>query len=516
MKLFGNRQGKKQDPAEEDVLLPKDKSRLRENADDQEIEDELIDALDGVDEDFDLEMLLEIPVEEPEEIPEEEPASEEEAEAPAEPEIQEPPQEESASEEDAEGKAEEASEEAPEDGANPEEGSTTEEGGEPEPQEGTPEKEPMSFLKKMLISCGVTVAVLALAVGITVNYFLGLFNYQAADSDFFKTVSPSQLEEETYEDSELQAMAEAELANSLEATEEDLLRWNDHIDKITSDSSTYEIPISEDVYNILLVGTDNRAVGAVGRSDVMMLVSINQKTETIHLTSFLRDCYVAVPGYGKTRMNHSYAYGGPDLLMETIETNFKVHVDRYVAVDFFSFMDVVDTLGGVWMYMTESEIKTANKYIWSMNVNQLDLEWSDGYIWGDEGWRKLTGKQALGHARNRFDGNDYERTARQRNIINQILNGCKYATPSTLVDLAQVILPQITTDMTKSEILGYAANVGAYIGYDIEQHQIPAEGTYSGATISGMSVISLDLDDNIQYLQDTIYAGTDALEDQDE
>lgn len=391
---------------------------------------------------------------------------------------------------------------------------------EPDQEESTEEesqnaKEPMSFLKKMLISCGATVVVLSLIVGLSVNYFLNLLNYQKADSDYFQTVAPSELEEETYEDSELAALDEAEKENNLEATEEDLLRWNKHIDKITSDSSTYEVPISEDVYNILLVGTDNRAEGAVGRSDVMMLVSINQKTETIHLTSFLRDCYVAVPGYGKTRMNHSYAYGGPALLMETIETNFKVHVDRYVAVDFYSFMDVVDTLGGVWIYMNEDEIKTANKYIWSMNVNQLDLEWSDGYIWGDAGWRKLTGKQALGHARNRFDGNDYERTARQRNIINQIINGCKYATPSTLVDLAQVILPQITTDMTKSEILSYAANVGAYIGYDIEQHQIPAEGTYYGATISGMSVISLDLDDNIQYLQDTIYAGTEALDGDD-
>lgn len=387
------------------------------------------------------------------------------------------------------------------------------------PQEDSDEAEgppPMSFLKKMLISCGITLVVLGLAVGLTVNYFLGLLNYQAANSDFFKTVTPSELEEETYEDSELAALDAAEKAKNLEATEEELLRWNNHIDKITSDSSTYEIPISEDVYNILLVGTDNRTEAAVGRSDVMMLVSINQKTETIHLTSFLRDCYVAVPGYGKTRMNHSYAYGGPALLMETLETNFKVHVDRYVAVNFFSFMDVVDTLGGVWIYMNEDEIKTANKYIWSMNVNQLDAEWSDGYIWGGEGWRKLSGKQALGHARNRFDGSDYERTARQRNIINQILNGCKYATPSTLVDLVQVILPQITTDMTKSEILNYAANVGAYIGYDIEQHQIPAAGTYSGATISGMSVISLDLDENIQYLQDTIYAGTDALDQDDE
>ena len=83
------------------------------------------------------------------------------------------------------------------------------------------------------------------------------------------------------------------------------------------------------------------------------------------------------------------------------------------------------------------------------------------------------------------------------------------ASPATLVDLAQVILPQVTTDMTKSEILGYAANVAAYLGYDVQQQQIPASGTYSSATISGMSVISLDLDANIKYLQGTVYEGTE-------
>lgn len=495
MKLFGNKHGASHRQSEETPLFPQDKSPLRGEGDTQEIDDEYIDPLELTD-DFSA---PDQPVtRNPEET---DPSASDPDEADG---TRTEPQEESPStpEEDSQLPQEEASPVEPQE--------ETQEDAPPEP------RPPMGFVKKMLISCGITLVVISVAVFGVANYFLGLFNYQAADSKFFKTVSPSELEEELYEDSELAALDADEKSRQLEATEEDLLRWNDHIDKITSDSSTYEIPISEDVYNILLVGTDNRTESSVGRSDVMMLVSINQKTETIHLTSFLRDCYVAVPGYGKTRMNHSYAYGGPALLMETLETNFKVHVDRYVAVDFYSFMDVVDTLGGVWIYMNESEIKTANKYIWSMNVNQLDLEWSDGYIWGGEGWRKLTGKQALGHARNRFDGSDYERTARQRNIINQILNGCKYATPATLVDLVQVILPQITTDMTKSEILGYAANVAAYINYDIEQHQIPAAGTYSGATISGMSVISLDLDENIQYLQDTIYAGTDALDNDDD
>lgn len=372
----------------------------------------------------------------------------------------------------------------------------------------------MRLWKKSLISFIVCIAVIGGGFAGCVYYFLGLINYQSADSDYFETVSAaSQLEEETYEDSYLQELDEEDKADDLEATPEELERWNSYIDKITSDDSTFEIPISEDVYNILLIGTDNREEGAAGRSDAMILVSINQKTENIYLTSFLRDCYVSIPGYGKTRLNHAYAYGGPDLLMETLEDNFKVHVDKYVSVDFYSFMDVVDVLGGVWMPMSEEEVKVANKYIWSMN-KLMDLDWDTDYLWGsgygEEGWRLLNGKQALAHARNRYTGSDYERTARQRNIINQIINGAMQSSPATLVDLAQAVLPQITTDLTKSEILSYAANIGAYVNYNIEQLQIPAAGTYSGATISGMSVISLDLEDNIEYLQETIYAGTDS------
>ena len=170
-------------------------------------------------------------------------------------------------------------------------------------------------------------------------------------------------------------------------------------------------------------------------------------------------------------------------------------------------MDVVDVLGGVWINVTEEEQEITNDYIWSMN-DLMGEEWSEDYIW-NSGWQLLNGKQALCYARNRYTGNDYERTARQRTIISQIINGAMSASPSTLVSLAQVILPQITTDLTKTEVLSYAANIGAYLNYDIVSQQIPAAGTYSGATIDGMSVISFDLDENIEFLQGTIYAGTE-------
>lgn len=369
-------------------------------------------------------------------------------------------------------------------------------------------KRRMSTRKKVLIGVVIFLVVLLGGVGLFINYLLDLINYQAANSDYFATVSTAEeLPEETAENSYLEQLDEEDKKDELEATASELEQWNEHIEDVTSDSSSYAIPISKDVYNILLIGSDTRESGEVGRSDAMILVSINQKTQTIYLTSFLRDCYVSIPGYGNTRLNHAFAYGGPDLLEKTLEQNFKVHVDRYVAVDFFSFMDVIDTLGGVYINVSEDEQKVTNNYIWSMN-KLMDEDWSDDYLWSS-GWQKLNGKQALCYARNRYTGNDYERTARQRAIINQIIDGAMQASPATLVDLAQVILPQVTTDMTKSEILGYAANVAAYLGYDIQQQQIPTSGTYSSATISGMSVISLDLDANIKYLQGTVYEGTE-------
>lgn len=369
-------------------------------------------------------------------------------------------------------------------------------------------KRRMSTRKKVLIGVVIFLVVLLAGVGLFINYLLDLINYQAANSDYFATVSTAEeLPEETAENSYLEQLDEEDKKDEMEATASELEQWNDHIEDVTSDRSSYAIPISEDVYNILLIGSDTRESGEVGRSDAMILVSINQKTQTIYLTSFLRDCYVSIPGYGNTKLNHAFAYGGPDLLEKTLEQNFKVHVDRYVAVDFFSFMDVIDILGGVYINVSEEEQKVTNNYIWSMN-KLMGEEWSNDYLWSS-GWQKLNGKQALCYARNRYTGNDYERTARQRTIINQIIDGAMQASPATLVDLAQVILPQVTTDMTKSEILGYAANVAAYLGYDVQQQQIPASGTYSSATISGMSVISLDLDANIKYLQSTIYEGTE-------
>lgn len=378
-----------------------------------------------------------------------------------------------------------------------------------------PKKKRKVTVKRVLIVGLSCLVVVLIGCGLFVNYLLGLINYQKANSDFFVKVSNVEdMEPEEAVTSRLEALDRQELDSTMEASPEDLARWDSALASVTSDNSLYTVPVDEDVYNILLVGSDARDLSEAARSDAMILVSLNQKSKTIYLTSFLRDCYVSIPGYGNTRLNHAFAYGGPQLLMDTLESNFKIHVDRYMAVNFYSFMDVIDILGGVWIYVTEEEADITNDYIWSMN-KLLGEDWDSDYLWS-YGWYKLNGKQALAYARNRYVGNDYERTARQRTVISQIYEGAMQASPAVLVDLAVAILPQIVTDMTKSEVLGYAANALAYMDYEMVSQQIPAPGTYSGATISGMSVISLDLDDNIEFLQSTVYGDVSYSSEQGE
>ena len=367
-----------------------------------------------------------------------------------------------------------------------------------------PKKKRKITAKRVLIVGLSCLVVVLIGCGLFVNYLLGLINYQKANSDYFATVSdPAALAEEEAINEKYAAMDKAALDSALEADEEDLARWDQAL-KTVNEDAMYKVPVDEDVYNILLVGTDARDLSEAARSDTMILVSLNQKSKTIYLTSFLRDCYVSIPGYGNTRLGHAFAYGGPALLMETLENNFKVHVDRYMVVNFYSFMDIIDILDGVWIYVTEEEAEVTNDYIWSMNKLLEEEDPVADYLWS-YGWYRLNGKQALAYARNRYVGNDYERTLRQRNIIEQVYNGAMESSPAVLVDLAVAILPQIVTDMTKSEVLGYAANALAYMDYEIVSQQIPAPGTYSGATISGMSVISLDMEDNIEFLQSTVY-----------
>jgi len=277
-------------------------------------------------------------------------------------------------------------------------------------------------------------------------------------------------------------------------------------EKILANMEGNQTPIMEDkdVLNILLIGSDTRKAGGTGRSDAMIIVSINKKTKTITATSVLRDIYLQIPGKKNNRLNAAYAFGGADLLMETIEQNLKIELSRYASVDFYAFIDVIDELGGITLEVTDNEIPVINNYVTEIN-----------YLIGEEltldhllepGLIMLNGKQALGYSRNRYIGNsDFERTARQRRVLEQIFSDVKDLNLIELNDLVNIVLPQVTTNLTKGEMFSLILSLPSYANYDLQQWRIPIDGSYSNMRIGGMAVIDVDFQSNIDEIERKIY-----------
>lgn len=274
------------------------------------------------------------------------------------------------------------------------------------------------------------------------------------------------------------------------------------IRKNMEDKST---PVLSDknVTNILLIGMDNRVKGESARSDAMILVSINKKARSITATSLLRDIYLQIPGKNNNRLNAACAYGGPALLMDTIEQNFKVSVDRYVSVDFYVFMDIIDAVGGVTVDVTREELTVINDYIAELNKLRGEQAGSD-YL-TEPGEFKLNGKQALAYARIRYIGTDFERTARQRRVLNEAFQKVKKLNLIQLNSLLNKILPQVTTNLTEGEIFSMILSLPKYTGYEIKQCRIPVDNSYELMRIRGMDVITLDFNKNIKALKEEIY-----------
>ncbi len=259
----------------------------------------------------------------------------------------------------------------------------------------------------------------------------------------------------------------------------------------------------EEVCNILLIGTDERREGDTERSDTMILLSINPKTNRMIMTSFLRDSYVEIPGYGKSRLNAAYQRGGAALLAQTIEQNFKVGIDYYAKVDFFSFVDLVDAVGGVMIDVDEGEMNYVNGYLNEIN-SLLGAPAGDCYLTAS-GIQLLNGKQALSYARIRYIGTDFQRTQRQREILQGVMAKAKQAGPENLLALLDTVLPQITTDIPKHEMTMLICKSLFYLSYHMEENRIPMDKTWWDEDANGQEVLGMDFEANIQGIRQMIY-----------
>lgn len=253
-----------------------------------------------------------------------------------------------------------------------------------------------------------------------------------------------------------------------------------------------EDQIDNDVYNVLLVGTDSRDPNAdMGRSDSMMLVSFNKNEGKSSVISFLRDMLVDIDGYGKSRLGHTYAYGGVGLTINTLNQQFGLDIQNYVTINFENLVNIIDELGGIEVTLTEEEAE------YYRQNGMPDIQ---------AGPVTLTGSQALAHARNRTLDSDFGRTRRQRSVMYGIYRKVlEQRDPSTLMPLITYCMTQVKTNMSVTEIYNMATDVLSVDNLKTQQAAVPQEGTYNSITYEGMAVLEIDMEANKQYINELLY-----------
>lgn len=332
-------------------------------------------------------------------------------------------------------------------------------------------KASVKWKRTLLITISVILALVLILVIVGVAYAESLLNRINKNPD------DSTISQEEYQD----------YINQTEESDPDFTGPTLDPGDVEWDQNDEVVKDEEHIINILLIGQDRRPGQGRQRSDVMLLCTLNTKTKELTMTSFLRDLYVPIPGYDDNRLNACYAFAGMKLLNKCLENNFGVHVDGNLEVDFDGFAQIIDLMGGVDMYLTQAE------------ANFLINRGSDA----TEGMNHLDGKAALLYTRNRYVGNgDFTRTERQRKVITALVEKCRGMSVSQMKELAETMLPMITTDLSNKEILSYMMEILPLVReLKIKNITIPAEGTYKYASIRGMSVLVPDLAANREILK---------------
>lgn len=260
----------------------------------------------------------------------------------------------------------------------------------------------------------------------------------------------------------------------------------------------------EGVYNILLLGEEAIGSGSGrGRTDVIVVATMNTITKELKLTSLMRDTFVQIPGFQDNKLNSAYEKGGLDLLYETIALNFDLQLDGCVLVNFEKFENIIDKLGGLEITLTSGEAAYLRKTNYISNPANRNVV---------EGTQLMNGNQVLGYARVRKratitgNNNDYGRTDRHRIILNAIFDKYKTKGKIELAAIMMELLPMITSDID-SDCFELLLNSFIEMGTtEITQLRIPADGAFDGnAKVRGMSVLIPDLEANIEILHSFIF-----------
>lgn len=285
--------------------------------------------------------------------------------------------------------------------------------------------------------------------------------------------------------------------------------YNDVSDKVSKKEF-------EDIVNIALFGSDSRDTtdASAGRSDCIMIASINPTKKTMKLISIPRDSYVNVPGHGYTKMNHAYAYGymynkgeaaGEQLAIKTINSTFGLDITEYVTIDFSGLINVINSVGGIEMDITKAEMEVINQYL----VDSYKITGKKYVPMSTYGHVTLNGEQALAHSRNRYVGSDFERASRQREVLMAMMDKLSSMNKSTLLSLvSDSFLSQVKTNVNVTSYIGLLTDVlknkESYLG-NIISTQVPSTDYGYDKYVDGVYHFGFDLELAKEELYEYIY-----------
>ena len=248
-----------------------------------------------------------------------------------------------------------------------------------------------------------------------------------------------------------------------------------------------------ELQHILLLGIDARPGQTTGRTDTMIILTVDTNNQKIKLMSLMRDIIVAIPGHENNRLTAAYVFGGADLLLQTIENNFGIHIERYLGVNFSILADLIDQIGGLTLTVESEYYMDRINAVIKEDNKVLGLNENDGLL-TQAGEQLMTGKQAQAYARYRYgtsDG-DFGRTARQREVITKIFHRLTEMSLVELSALAMSNIDNVVTNLTLQDIMLLAPAMLSLKDAEIKELRLPVDGGYKFQTVRGMSVIVPD------------------------
>ena len=233
-----------------------------------------------------------------------------------------------------------------------------------------------------------------------------------------------------------------------------------------------------------------------------MIVTIDTVHKKIKLTSIMRDSYVAIDGHGNDKLNHAYAFGGPQLAIKTLNENFDLNIENFASVNFETLPKIIDELGGIELNIDADELEYINGYIAHLN----NINGTSEPAIESTGIQHVSGTQALAFCRIRYtSGGDYKRTERHREVLTEIFKKIETMPVTSYPSLLSEILPMVNTSLGYSDILELGTEVLKLGDSNLQLERFPLDDYCEGKMISGIYYLTFDKEVTVEQLHNYIF-----------